>query len=94
MVNGKNTYYVEDTTKTTAGERYVPMSNDVEQAFRNIIKKRPHFDKEIVVKSLDKKMSVSDFFSLIRTEISRSHSTGKIIQMGVCRNLIEFTKMS
>ncbi len=61
MVNGKNTYYVEDTTKTTAGERYVPMSNDVEQAFRNIIKKRPHFDKEIVVKSLDKKISISGF---------------------------------
>lgn len=61
MVDGKNTYYIEDTTKTECGERYVPMSDDVEKCFQNIIKNRPVFKKEIKISSLDKKMKVSGF---------------------------------
>lgn len=34
-------YYVEDSTKTVSGTRLVPMSPEVEQAFRRIIKNRP-----------------------------------------------------
>ena len=61
MVNGKNTYYIEDTTKTEAGERYVPMSDDVEICFKNVIKNRPTLINEPSVESLDGKMKVSDF---------------------------------
>lgn len=61
MVNDTNTYYIEDTTKTTAGERFVPMSDDVEECFRRVISKRPVFKKEPTIKTLDKKLSVSGF---------------------------------
>lgn len=61
MVDDKNTYYIEDTTKTTAGERFVPMSDDVEECFKRVISKRPVFVKEPVIKTLDKKLSVSGF---------------------------------
>lgn len=61
MVNDTNTYYIEDTTKTTAGERFVPMSDDVEECFRRVISNRPVFKKEPVIKTLDKKLSVSGF---------------------------------
>lgn len=61
MVNNANTYYIEDTTKTTAGERFVPMSDDVEECFRRVISNRPVFKKEPVIKTLDKKLSVSGF---------------------------------
>ena len=61
MVDGKNQYYIEDTAKTEAGERYVPMSNDVERAFKNVIKNRPRFDVEPSVQSLDKKIDISGF---------------------------------
>lgn len=61
MVDGKNTYYIEDTTKTDCGERYVPMSDDVESCLQNIIKNRPTFKKEIKISSLDGKMKVSGF---------------------------------
>ena len=61
MVDGKNTYYIEDTTKTDAGERYVPMSDDVERCFKNIIKNRPTLINEPKISSLDNKMTVSGF---------------------------------
>ena len=61
MVDGKNTYYIEDTTKTDAGERYVPMSDDVEACFKNIIKNRPALTQEPVISSLDGKMKISGF---------------------------------
>lgn len=61
MVDGKNTYYIEDTTKTDCGERYVPMSDDVESCLQNIIKNRPTLKKEIKISSLDGKMKVSGF---------------------------------
>lgn len=61
MVNGKNTYYIEDTAKTDSGERFVPMSDDVEACFRDVISKRPSFDKEPEVCTEDGKMVVSGF---------------------------------
>lgn len=61
MVDGESTMYIEDTTKTTAGERYVPMSDMVEQCFRRCIAKRPTFDKEPSVKTLDGKLEISGF---------------------------------
>lgn len=61
MVDGKNTYYIEDTAKTSAGERFVPMSTDVEECFRDVISKRPHFKKEPVVRTEDGKTKVSGF---------------------------------
>lgn len=61
MVDDKNTYYIEDTTKTDAGERYVPMSDDVERCFKNIIKNRPTLTQEPVISSLDGKMKISGF---------------------------------
>lgn len=61
MVDGECTMYIEDTTKTTAGERYVPMSDQVEECFRRCIEKRPHFDTEPSVKTLDKKLDISGF---------------------------------
>lgn len=67
MVDDKNTYYIEDTTKTDAGERYVPMSDDVERCFKNIIKNRPTLTQEPVISSLDGKMKISGFLFSIKT---------------------------
>ena len=57
----KNTYYIEDGTKTDAGMRDVPMADDVEECFRNAIQNRPVLKKEPVVSTQDGTRKVSGF---------------------------------
>ena len=57
----KNTYYIEDGTKTDAGMRDVPMTDDVEECFRNAIQNRPVLKKEPVVSTQDGTRKVSGF---------------------------------
>lgn len=68
MVDGECKMYVEDTTKTTSGERYVPMSDQVEEAFRRCIAKRPTFSEEPYVDSLDGKTRISGFLFFDKDE--------------------------
>lgn len=60
----KNVYYIEDSTKTPAGMRYIPMTPDVESCFRNIIQNRPNVNKEPVIKTMDGYLKVSGFLLL------------------------------
>lgn len=63
MIDGKSTIYIEDTTKTEAGVRYVPMSDDVETCFKRAISRIPAKEKikPTVITSLDKKLKVQGF---------------------------------
>lgn len=63
MIDGKSTIYIEDTTKTEAGVRYVPMSDDVESCFKRAISRIPAKEKikPTVITSLDKKLKVQGF---------------------------------
>lgn len=63
MIDGKSTIYIEDTTKTEAGIRYVPMSDDVETCFKRAISRIPAKEKikPTVITSLDKKLKVQGF---------------------------------
>lgn len=63
MIDGKSTIYIEDTTKTEAGVRYVPMSDDVETCFKRAISRIPAKEKikPTVITSLDKKLNVQGF---------------------------------
>lgn len=63
-VDGKITYYIEDTTKTEWGTRDVPMTDDVEACFRKVIASRKTPAIEPVVSTLDKSMKVSGFLWL------------------------------
>ena len=57
----KDIVYIEAGTKTDAGIRKIPMREDVETCFRNVINSRPQLDKDIVVYSLDKKQKYTGF---------------------------------
>ena len=63
MIEEKSTIYIEDTTKTDAGVRFVPMSDDVEMCFKRAISCIPAREKvnPTVVKSLDGKLKISGF---------------------------------
>lgn len=63
MIDGKSTIYIEDTTKTEAGVRYVPMSDDVETCFKRAISRIPAKEKikPTIITSLDKKLKVQGF---------------------------------
>lgn len=63
MIEEKSTIYIEDTTKTDAGVRFVPMSDDVEMCFKRAISRIPAREKvnPTVVKSLDGKLKISGF---------------------------------
>lgn len=63
MIDNKSTIYIEDTTKTQAGVRFVPMSDDVESCFRRAIARIPAKEKSnpTIIYSLDKKIAVQNF---------------------------------
>lgn len=64
QINGKNQYYIEDTTKTVSGTRDVPMSDDVEKCFKVVIEKRPVLAVEPTASTLDGKEKCSGFLWL------------------------------
>lgn len=63
-IDGKMMYYLEDSAKTPAGTRDVPMTDDVERCFRNVIANRPVLEKEMSVSTLDGELTVSGFLWL------------------------------
>lgn len=63
-VNGKTTYYLEDSTKTDAGERDVPMTDDVEACFRRAMQNRKTPAHDMSVSTLDGNLTVSGFLWL------------------------------
>lgn len=63
-INGKTTYYLEDSAKTDAGVRDVPMTDDVEECFRRAIQKRKTPERDMAVSTLDGSMTVSGFLWL------------------------------
>ncbi len=44
----KNRYFIEKT-KTDAGKRYIPMTDEVFMALKNIVKNRPHIKTEMMI---------------------------------------------
>ena len=46
--DNKGRYYIEKT-KTESGRRFIPMTNDVLEALKNILKKRPRMKKEFLI---------------------------------------------
>ncbi len=59
--DNKGLYYIEKT-KTESGRRFIPMTNDVLEALKNILKKRPRMKKEFLIdgySGLDEYMNIS-----------------------------------
>lgn len=51
----RNRMYIEDSTKTKAGARDIPLNDDMVECFRHVIQNRPQMVKEPVMKSEDGK---------------------------------------
>ena len=62
--------YLITPTKTNAGTRKIPMTEDVYQMFKNLVEYRPTDLPEVIIKAMQ------DFLSVIRTVCRRWHCTG------------------